>query len=222
MTTNTKAAKSAAKSSAKPAVKPGMYYLPDLPYGFKDLQPYISEGQLQLHYQKHHQSYINAANAILEKMEKAKAADGDLDMKSIAKELSFNVGGIQLHNYFWENMAPAGKGGGGEPAGVLGDAIKDEFGTFVRFKKLFSLAAPSCEGSGWATLTYCHRSNRLMIMQIEKHNVNFPPGCSSIVLALDVWEHAYYLDYKNERPKFVEAFWNIVNWNMVKQRYENL
>ncbi len=219
MATNTK---NTARTGTKTALKPGMYYLPDLPYGYKDLEPQISEEQLKLHYQKHHQSYVNAANAILDKLDKARTENSDIDVKAIAKELAFNVGGINLHNLFWENMAPAGKGGGGEPAGVLGDAVRDEFGNFSRFKKLFTLAATGCEGSGWAALSYCQRSNRLIISQIEKHNVNFPPGCFLPILVLDVWEHAYYLDYKNERPKFVEAFWNIINWNIVKKRFEDL
>jgi superoxide dismutase, Fe-Mn family len=214
--------KTATKTSSKATNKAGEYYLPPLPYGLKDLEPYISEQQLTLHYQKHHQSYVNAANVILAKMSKARKENSDLDVKALAKELSFNVGGINLHNLFWQNMAPAGKGGGGEPADVLGDAIKDEFGGFARFKKEFTLAATTCEGSGWAALTYCTLSNRLMIAQIEKHNTNFSPGCQSVILVLDVWEHAYYLDYKNERPRFVDAFWNIVNWNVVKQRFENL
>jgi Fe-Mn family superoxide dismutase len=210
------------KPRSKAGLKPGSYYLPDLPFGYKDLEPYISEEQLKLHHQKHHQAYVIAANNILDKAAKARQENSDLDIKAMAKELSFNVGGIQLHNLFWQNMAPSGKGGGGEPADVLADAVKDEFGNFARFKKEFTTAATSCEGSGWAALTYCTQSNRLMIMQIEKHNVNFPPGCQSAILVLDLWEHAYYLDYKNERPKFVDAFWNIINWNMVKQRYENL
>jgi superoxide dismutase, Fe-Mn family len=222
MTTNIRnTTKPVTKTTAKMSVKPGMYYLPDLPYGYKDLEPYISEEQLKLHHQKHHQAYVNGANSILAKLDKARSENTELDIKPISKELSFNVGGITLHTLFWENMAPAGKGGGGEPADILCDAIRDEFGSFDRFKKLYTSAATSCEGSGWAALTYCQRSNRLMIMQIEKHNVNFPPGCPAI-LVLDVWEHAYYLDYKNERPKFVEAFWNIINWNIVKQRFENL
>jgi superoxide dismutase, Fe-Mn family len=219
MSTNVKPA---AKISSKPTIKPGMYYLPSLPYGLKDLEPYISEEQLKLHYQKHHQAYINAANGILEKLETSRKENTDLDVKATVKELSFNVGGIQLHNLFWENLAPAKKGGGGEPSGVLSGAMKDSFGSFARFKKEFSQAATSCEGSGWAALTYCSQSHRLMVMQIEKHNVNFPPGCQFAILVLDVWEHAYYLDYKNERPKFVDAFWNNVNWNIVKQRFEYL
>ena len=212
----------ATNTKPKTAGKPGTYHLPELPYGLKDLEPFISEAQLTLHYQKHHQAYINAANAIIEKLGKGRKENADLDVKGIAKEFSFNVGGIYMHNLFWENLAPKGKGGGGEPAEILSDAIKDEFGDFARLKKEFTQAASSCEGSGWAALTYCHLTNRLTISQIEKHNVNFSPGCMSPILVLDVWEHAYYLDYKNERPRFIEAFWNIVNWNIVKQRYENL
>ncbi len=214
--------KTTLKSAAKPKLKPGMYYLPELPYGYNDLEPYISEDQLTLHHQKHHQAYVSAANTILEKLDKAHNENSEVDVKSLAKELSFNVGGIQLHNLFWQNLAPSKKGGGGEPADVLSDAIKDSFGNFARFKKEFTQAAISCEGSGWAALTYCNQSNRLMVIQIEKHNVNFPPGCQSAIMVLDVWEHAYYLDYKNEKSKFVEAFWNIVNWNTVKQRFEYL
>ena len=206
----------------KMEANPGKYYLPELPYGLEELEPFISEAQLTLHYQKHHQAYVNTANAILEKLAKARQENTEVDAKAVAKELAFNVGGIQLHNLFWQNLAPKGKGGGGEPADVLSDAIKDDFGSFSRFKKEFTQTASSCEGSGWAVLAYCSQSNRLMLFQIEKHNVNFPPGCLSAILVLDLWEHAYYLDYKNERPKFIDAFWNIVNWNVVKQRYENL
>jgi Fe-Mn family superoxide dismutase len=219
MTTNTKGTSKPAK---KPGLKPGTYYLPELPYSLKDLEPYISEQQLTLHYQKHHQAYVNGANALLEKLEKGRKDNSEVDMKALTKELSFNVGGIQLHNLFWQNMAPANRGGGGEPADVLRDAMNDSFGSFARFKKEFTQVATTCEGSGWAALTYCYQSNQLMIMQIEKHNVNFPPGCQSAILVLDLWEHAYYLDYKNERPKFVDAFWNIINWNIVKQRFEYL
>jgi Fe-Mn family superoxide dismutase len=210
------------RASTKSGLKPGMYYLPELPYGLKDLEPYISEGQLTLHYKKHHQAYVNAANAIMDKLDKARKENSDLDMKAVAKELSFNVGGIQLHNLFWQNMAPPNRGGGGEPADVLRDAMNDSFGSFDRFKEEFTQVAVTCEGSGWAALTYCYQSNQLMIMQIEKHNVNFPPGCQSAILVLDLWEHAYYLDYKNDRPKFVEGFWSVINWNIVKQRFSNL
>ena len=208
-----------------------IYTLPQLAYAYKDLEPYISENQLMIHHQKHHQSYVNSANAILEKIDKARKENADLDMKSTLKELSFNIGGHVLHSLFWENLAPAGKKEG-EPKGLISEKInkfdssalatkiKEEFGSFERFKKEFTQAALSVEGSGWAALTFCQKTGRLMIMQIEKHNTNIYPDFN-ILMVLDVFEHAYYLDYKNERAKFIEAWWNIVNWDEVNKRLED-
>ncbi len=150
-----------------------------------------------MHYQKHHQAYVNGANAVLEKLDKARKDNTDLDMKAILKELSFHIGGYRLHNRFWENLAPAGKGGGGAPKGDLAKAIGAEYGTFDRFKKEFSQTASSVEGSGWAVLTYCEKTQRPLTLQLEKHNMNIIPGFP-ILMVLDVWEHAYYLDYKKE------------------------
>jgi superoxide dismutase, Fe-Mn family len=198
-----------------------LYTLPQLSYGYKDLEPYISEEQLKIHHQKHHQAYVTGANNLLEKLDKARKENTDLDMKATLKELSFHLGGNKLHTIFWDNMAPAGKGGGGEPSGKVADLIISEFSNFARFKKEFTQAAVGCEGSGWAALTYCKKSNRLDIIQIEKHNVNFPAG-SPVIMVVDVWEHAYYLDYKNDRAKFVESFWNLVNWNAVNQAFEKV
>jgi superoxide dismutase, Fe-Mn family len=197
------------------------YSLPKLPFEYNALAPYISEEQLKLHHQKHHQAYVNGANAIYEKFDKARKENSDFDVKATLKELSFHVGGFRLHNLFWENLAPAGKGGGGAPKGELAQAINAEFLKFDRFKKEFSQAAVSAEGSGWAVLTYCRKTQRLLVMQLEKHNVNVIPGFS-LLLVLDVWEHAYYLDYKNDRAKFVESFWNIVNWDEVGRRFDVL
>jgi len=196
--------------------KSKFYILPELPYGYRDLEPHISEEQLRIHHQKHHQGYVNGANTIFQKLEKARKDGTDLDVKSTLKELSFNIGGHILHSLFWPNLAPAGKGGG-KPGGVLGGAIEKEFGSFERFKKEFTQAAVSVEGSGWATLSFCRQTNRPIIMQIEKHNTNVYP-MFRILMVLDVWEHAYYLDYKNERAKFVDAFWSIVNWDEVNKR----
>jgi Fe-Mn family superoxide dismutase len=192
------------------------FTLPKLPYDYNALAPYISEEQLKLHHDKHHQKYVNDANAILSKIDEAVKADAMLDVKAVAKELSFNVGGHMLHSVFWENMAPAGKGGGGQPSGAIAELINTTFGSFERFKKVFSAAAISTEGSGWAALAMHPCIARPFIMQIEKHNVNVFPNFQ-IVMALDVWEHAYYVDYKNDRPKFVEAFWNVVNWERVNK-----
>ncbi len=194
------------------------YTLPELPYEYKGLEPYISEEQLKIHHQKHHQAYVNGANAIFERLDKARKDGADLDVKSTLKELSFNVGGHLLHSLFWGNLEPAGKSGE-KPGGGLGDVIGKEFGSFERFKKEFTQAAVSVEGSGWAALTFCKQTHRPIIMQIEKHNTNVYPTFR-ILMVLDVWEHAYYLDYKNERAKFVDVFWNIVNWDEVSKRLE--
>jgi Fe-Mn family superoxide dismutase len=195
-----------------------LYSLPDLPYAYNALEPQISEAQLRLHHDKHHAAYVNGANAILERLDKARQTGTDVDMKATLKELSFQAGGHVLHSLFWQNLAPAAKAGK-EPTGVLADVIKKEFGSFERFKKEFTTAAVSTEGSGWAALSWCGMTGRPIIMQIEKHNVNVYP-MFRILMVLDVWEHAYYLDYKNERPKFVEAFWSIANWEEVNKRLE--
>jgi superoxide dismutase, Fe-Mn family len=192
------------------------FTLPKLPYDYKALEPYISEQQLKLHHDKHHQAYVTGANNIFGKIEKADKENLDIDIKALAKELSFHIGGHMLHTTFWENMAPAGKGGGGQPGGMAADMINMGFGSFENFKKRFSAAANSVEGSGWAALAVHPCIGRPLIMQIEKHNVNVFPDFQ-ILMVLDVWEHAYYLDYKNERPKFIEAFWNVVNWEKVNK-----
>lgn len=192
------------------------YALPELGYAFNALEPYISEVQLRLHYEKHHAAYVKGANEILEKMDKARVDGVEIDVKAALKALSFNVGGFKLHSVYWKSMVP---NGGGEPSGALGEAIKAEFGSFARFKKEFSQAANSVEGSGWAALCYSKATGRLLIAQIEKHNANVYPG-HRILLALDVFEHAYYLDYKNERAKFVDGFWNAANWPEAARKFE--
>lgn len=222
------------------------YNLPDLAYDYKDLEPFISEEQLKLHHQKHHQAYVSAANALLDKLETARVENKEIDLKALLKELSFQVGGHTLHSLFWENLAPADLSAqtltiigfsedkdreslppsrrGGQTNKIenpFKDIIEAEFGTLERFKKEFSQAAVSVEGSGWAVLAVDDQTHRPIIMQVEKHNNFIYPGFE-ILMVLDVWEHAYYLDYKNERAKFIEAFWNIVDWSRVEKRLENL
>jgi Fe-Mn family superoxide dismutase len=192
-----------------------IYTLPNLPYEYNALEPYILEEQLKLHHQKHHQAYVNGANSVFEKLEKARKEEKDIDIKSLQKELSFYMAGYFLHSLFWINMAP-GKDDN-KPEGEIGALIEEEFGSFERFKKEFAQAAVSTEGSGWAILAFDSESNRSVIMQIEKHNVNICPTLK-ILVVLDVWEHAYYLDYKNDRAKFVEAFFNLIDWKEVEKR----
>lgn len=195
-----------------------LYVLPKLPYDYGDLQPYMSKEQLTIHHDKHHQAYVNGANAILQKLDKARKEGADVDVKSALKELSWNIGGNLLHSLFWNNLAPPKKAGG-KPGGALGDALDKEFGSFDRFKKEFTQAAASVEGSGWAALTIDKQTKRPIIMQIEKHNTNVYPGFH-ILMVLDVFEHAYYIDYKNDRAKYIEAFWNIANWNKPNERLQ--
>jgi Fe-Mn family superoxide dismutase len=196
------------------------YKLPNLPYEYDALAPYISEEQLKIHHQKHHAGYVKGVNTIFEKLEKARKDNADLDMKPILKELSFNIGGYLLHCLFWNNLAPINddkKIAGGK----VKKTIESEFGSFKKFKEEFTQTALSVEGSGWAALTFCNCTKKPLIMQIEKHNVNVYPAFK-ILLVLDMWEHAYYLDYKNDRAKFIDAFWNIVNWKKVEERFERL
>jgi Fe-Mn family superoxide dismutase len=191
------------------------FTLPKLPYDYNALAPYMSEDQLKLHHDKHHQAYVNGANAAFEKLDKARQENTDIDAKAAMKDLSFNIGGHLLHSIFWENLSPAGKGGGA-PGGAIADIINKEFGSFDRFKKEFSAAASTTEGSGWAALVMHPCIGRPLIMQIEKHNVNVYPTFN-VLMVMDVWEHAYYIDYQNQRPKYIEAFWNIVNWDQINK-----
>ncbi len=187
------------------------FSLPKLQYDYNALAPFMSEEQLKLHHDKHHQAYVNGANALFERLDKAREDNMEIDVKAILKELSFHVGGHMLHSTFWDCMAPAGRGGG-KPDGAIADLIDREFGTFNRFKMEFTKAANGVEGSGWAVLALQECVARPLIMQVEKHNVNVYPGFRMVV-ALDVWEHAYYLDYKNDRARYVDGFWNVVNWD---------
>lgn len=194
------------------------YVLPKLPYEYDALAPIISEEQLKIHHAKHHQAYVNGSNAIFEKLEKAAKEGVNYDVKATLKELSFNLAGHKLHSLFWENLMPKTKALK-QPMDKVGEAIDLCFGSFEKFQEAFTKAALSVEGSGWAALVYDKESDQLLVMQIEKHNLNLYP-MTWIVLIIDVFEHAYYLDYKNDRAKFVEMFWSIIDWDAVEKRYE--
>jgi Fe-Mn family superoxide dismutase len=196
------------------------YTLPDLPYGYADLEPFMSEEQLRTHHDKHHSTYVKNANSIIEGVEKAIKDGTDYNVKTTAKSLAFNLGGHVLHSYFWPSMGPSDKVSK-EPVGEIADQIQSDFGSYDRFKKDFTQAASTVEGSGWAVLTYCNDIEKLAIMQVEKHNdVVFPEY--PILMPLDAWEHAFYIDYKNEKAKFFDAFWNIVNWEEIDNRFKAL
>ncbi len=196
-----------------------IYTLPELPYGYKDLEPHISEEQLTIHNTKHHQGYVDKSNKILSELFEARKSGTELDMKTVTKNLSFNLGGHILHSLFWENMAPEGRGG--EPEGKLKNILEEEFGGLERFKSEFTATVGTVEGSGWGALAICPKSGKPLLAQIEKHNLSLYPD-ANILMVLDIWEHAFYLDYKNEKAKFINAFWNIVNWEKINERTEKL
>ncbi len=193
------------------------YELPPLPYAYNALEPYISEEIMRLHHDKHHNAYVNGANAALERLEKQRRGESQENVRAILRDLSFNLSGHKLHSVFWPNMAPQGKGGG-KPGGAIADQINKDFGSFEAFKKQFSDAAKTVEAVGWAILTYDPEADTLLIYQVEKQNFMHPPHLP-LLLTLDVWEHAYYLQYKNDRASYVENWWAVVNWDDVDKRF---
>ena len=196
------------------------YELPPLPYNYTALQPVISEKIMTLHHTKHHQAYVTGANAALERLEKQRKGENPENVRGILRDLSFNLSGHKLHAVFWPNMAPPGKGGG-TPGGTIADQINKDFGSLDSFKKQFGDAAKNVEGAGWAVLTYDGESGSLIIYQVEKQNFMHPPSLP-LLLTLDVWEHAYYIDYLNDRAKYVDEWWKVANWDDVAARFDRV
>ncbi|YAL81801.1 superoxide dismutase [Dermacoccaceae bacterium W4C1] len=191
------------------------YTLPDLPYDYAALEPHISGRIMQLHHDKHHQAYVTGANTALEQLEAARAA-GDLGgVNKLEKDLAFNLGGHINHSVFWQNLSPEG---GGDPEGELAAALVDAFGSLDAFRAHFTATALGVQGSGWAILGWDAIGQRPLIFQLFDQQGNVPVGIIPL-LQLDVWEHAYYLDYANVRADYVKAFWNIVNWADVQRRF---
>lgn len=191
------------------------YELPALPYKYEDLEPVISAEIMRLHHDIHHAGYVKGANAALEKLEKARRGEIEINTREVLRDLSFHLNGHLLHSIFWPNMKAPEESN--KPGGRIADAIEKGFGSFDAFKKEFSAAAKSVEGSGWATLSKDERGN-LFVLGIEKHNLMHVAGLKPL-LVLDVWEHAYYLQYKNKRGDYVEQWWKVVNWEDVDSRY---
>jgi Superoxide dismutase len=176
------------------------YELPPLPYKIDALEPYISKDIIDIHYNGHHKGYVNGANTFLERMEKilnGQLTSGQYDIQGLLRGLVFNINGHKLHALYWNNMAPAGKGGG-KPGGVLGDLIEKQYGSFEKFKQVFTEAANSLPGTGWTVLYYDTESGNLEITTFENHFQNHIAELP-IILILDEFEHAYYLQYKNKR-----------------------
>lgn len=193
----------------------GEHKLPPLPYPYDALEPYIDEETMRLHHDKHHQSYVDGLNKA-EKMMAQARANNDFDLiKHWEREAAFHGAGHYLHTLFWTILSPDG---GGEPEGELAEQINRDFGSFDAFKRHFSQAAEKVEGGGWAILVWSPRAQHLEILTAEKHQ-NLSQWDVIPLLVLDVWEHAYYLTYKNERKKYIDACWTVFNWPEVRERY---
>jgi Fe-Mn family superoxide dismutase len=192
--------------------------LPPLPYAYNALEPHIDEQTMHLHHDIHHKGYVDGLNNAEKKLAEARAAGDYALVKHWSREAAFHGSGHFMHALFWPNMAPAGKGGGGEPTGALAEQIKKDFGSFEAFRKHYSAAAVAVEGSGWAVLAWQPQGSQLVILQSEKHQQLTQWGVVPL-LVCDVWEHAYYLKYQNKRAAYVEAWWNVVNWADVAARF---
>lgn len=194
------------------------YTLPTLPYDLNALEPYISSDIMNLHYNKHHKAYVDNLNKALEQYHDAECK-GDLQtMIALQKAIRFNGGGHINHSIFWTNLAPANKGGGGTPEGKLAEAINHQWGSHDKFIEQFNTWTTAIQGSGWGWLGYCKLTKHLEIITCENQDPLSIKGYVPL-LGVDVWEHAYYLQYKNVRADYVKAIWNIVNWKNVAERY---
>jgi len=200
------------------------HVLPDLPYDFNALEPYIDELTMQIHHGKHHNTYVSNLNKALEGYPDlaGKPIDKVLtDINSIPEGIHTavvnNGGGHFNHSVFWTILGPPGQGGGQEPSGKLSEAINSTFGDFEQFKLIFSNAAATRFGSGWAWLVVDH-DHKLQVYSTANQDSPVSQGHFPL-LTLDVWEHAYYLKYRNRRPDYISAWWNVVNWNAVAERF---
>ena len=191
------------------------YTLPDLPYDYSALEPHTSAQVLELHHDKHHLAYVKGANETTEKLAVARDKNDFGSIVGLEKSLAFHTSGHILHSIFWNNLSSEG---GDKPEGELATAIDETFGNFDAFKAQLTAATATVQGSGWGALAWEPMGQRLIIEQIYDHQSNIGNG-SVPLFVIDSWEHAYYLDYKNVKPDFIAAIWNIVNWTDVSNRF---
>ncbi|GAB5366330.1 hypothetical protein AAMO2058_001134700 [Amorphochlora amoebiformis] len=194
------------------------YSLPDLKYDYSALEPTVSAKIMELHHSKHHNTYVTNLNAALEAYASAEAKGDVAKMIALQGAIKFNGGGHVNHSIFWENLAPASAGGGEGPSGDLLAAIEAKWGSFDNFVKVFNAKTAAIQGSGWGWLGYNTESKGLEIACMGNQD---PLTTLTPLLGVDVWEHAYYLDYLNARPKYLENIWKVVNWGDVSGRYES-
>ncbi|RWZ51752.1 superoxide dismutase [Labedella phragmitis] len=191
------------------------YTLPDLAYDYSALEPSISGRIMELHHSKHHQTYVTGANTALAQLAEARETGNLANVNKLEKDLAFNLGGHVNHSIFWTNMSP---NGGDKPTGELAAALDDSFGSFDAFQAHFTATALGVQGSGWSVLAWDVIGQRISVFQLFDQQGNVPLGLVPLLM-LDVWEHAYYLDYQNVRADYVKAFWNIVDWSNVQARF---
>ena len=194
------------------------YTLPELDYPYDALEPYLSAEILELHHGKHHAGYVEGANTTFEKLGEARESGDFGTINQLEKNMAFHLSGHVLHSLFWTNMSPDG---GGEPEGELAAAITEHFGSFAGFRAQLTEAAMNVQGSGWGALSWEPMASRLIVEQVYDHQGNVGQGGPPL-LVLDMWEHAYYLQYKNVKQDWVESYWNLVNWADVTERFRNV
>ena len=192
-----------------------LYTLPDLPYDYSALEPHYSARILELHHDKHHAAYVKGLNDTMDQLAEARDKGDFSSIVGLEKSHAFNLSGHVLHSIFWTNLSAEG---GDKPTGELAAAIDEHLGSFDQFRGQMVEAANNVQGSGWAALSWEPVGKRLIVEQVYDHQGNV--GQSGVnLLVFDAWEHAYYLQYLNVRADFVNALWNIVNWNDVAERY---
>jgi len=194
------------------------YVLPDLPYDYSALEPHVDARIMELHHDKHHAAYVKGANTALEKLADARDSGDFALITKLSKDLAFNLSGHVLHSIFWTCMTPEG---GGKPEGDLAAAIDDSFGTFEDFKAQLSEATTTVQGSGWGALAWEPTARRLIIEQVYDHQSNIGQG-SDPILVIDAWEHAFYLQYLNDKAAWVDAFWEVADWDAAARRFDAL
>ena len=192
-----------------------VYTLPDLPYDYSALEPHISGKIMELHHDKHHKAYVDGANKALEGLQAARDNNDFGAINKLEKDLAFNLGGHTNHTVFWNNLSPEG---GGAPEGELAAAVDEFFGSYDKFQAHFTQNATGIQGSGWSVLAWDSIGERLNVFQLFDQQGNVPVGAHPILM-LDMWEHAFYLDYLNVKAEYVKAFWNIVNWQDAADRF---
>lgn len=194
------------------------YTLPELPYDLNALEPVISAEIMSLHYHKHHNAYVTNLNKAMEQLVEAEQKQDIAAQIALQSAIKFNGGGHINHSIFWTNLAPVKQGGGKPPEGALATAINQEFGSLEKFIEQFSTKTIAIQGSGWGWLGFNKAKGRLEIATCDNQDPLSTKGLIPL-LGMDVWEHAYYLQYKNVRPDYVKAIWGIINWKNVAERY---